>query len=286
MSYKLPKGHLSPSQLNAWERCQVQYRIFNVENAKSPPDCALEVKLQTHDTIIEGDLAQKIKTGENLPDSHLTEMFLAGLETRVEGMEADPNRKEPVEKIVASEAAYFAKIATFTGPWRRGVKPKAAELEYKGQIGEIPISARLDLIVDEGVNDRVQDLKRQGRAPSKGSAQNSRQLATYAILSGIADVGLVGIVENAIPKVEMDNGQISQGLVERVKAQYEGIAGEITDALEKDRWVPVDTTDQRKAWVCTANYCGAWRIGSKDWRTGRDISCEYGERAQKKVFQA
>jgi len=69
-----------------------------------------------------------------------------------------------------------------------------------------------------------------------------------------------------------------------VQAQYQGIAGEITDAIEKDRWVPVDTTDQRKAWVCTAQYCGAWRIGSKDWKTGRDIGCPYGERAQAKVY--
>ena len=283
MSFKLPHGHLSPSQLNAWERCQVQYRIFNVEGAKSPPDCALEIKKETHKVLLEGDLAQKIKTGENLPNYRLAEMFVAGLEVRSGAMQEDPNRTEPVEKIVDAEIGYFDKIASFTTPWRKAAQPKMVETEYQGAIGDIPVSARLDLVVDEGVNDRVQDVKRQNRAPA--NAQNSRQLATYAILTGIADVGLVGIVENkTAPKVVIDNAQVSQGLAERTRAQYRGIAGEITDALEKDRWVPVDTTDSRKAWVCTANYCGAYRIGSKDWKTGRDISCPYGERAQRKVF--
>lgn len=284
MSYKLPYGNLSPSQLNAWERCQVQYRIFTVEGAKAPPDCALEVKSQTHETLLEGDLAAKIKDGKNLPDSQLQEMFLAGLEQRVPMMKEDPNREEDPQKIVEQESAYFGKIITFTGPWRREVKPQAVEHSVEGLIGDVPVKGRIDLIADEGVNYRIEDLKRQGRAPSKGSAQNSRQLASYAILTNIADVGLRAIVENVTPKMADDLGQISQGLAERTAVQYQGIAGEITDATEKDRWVPVDTTDQRKSWVCTAQYCGAWRIGSKDFRTGRDIACPYGERAQKKVF--
>lgn len=286
MSYKLPWGHLSPSQLNMWERCQVQYRIFQVDGAKAPPDCGLEVKIQTHDTILRGDLEQKIKSGENLPNSHLQEHFIAGLETRVDAMKADPNRSEPIEKIVQTEATYFGKIASMSQPWRKATRPRAIEREILFTIGDVPVKCRLDLLVDEGVNDRVQDLKRSGRKLPKGSAQGSRQLATYAIGMQSADVGLVNIVENVLPVVEIQDAQISQGLAERTKAQYEGIAEQITFATEKDRFVPVDTTDQRKAWCCTAQYCGAWRIGSKDWKTGRDISCEYGERAVSKVFGA
>lgn len=284
MSYNLPKKYLSPSQLNTWERCNLQYKIFVVEGAKAPPDCGLEVKKMTHEVILEKDLAQKITSGSNLKPTELQELFVAGLEQKVDLMAEDPNRTDPVEKIVSAEAAYFGKVAVATEPWRRAVEPLAVEQSFEITIGDVPVVGRMDLVQNEKVNDRVVDLKRQGRGPSKGSAQNSRQLATYAIAKNCPDVGLGVIVENVTPKVELENGQISTGLVERVTAQYQAIAGQITDAIEKDRWVPVDTTDNRKSWVCSKLYCGAWGIGSKDWVTGRSIACVFGERAQKKVY--
>jgi hypothetical protein len=145
-------------------------------------------------------------------------------------------------------------------------------------LGGIPLVGYYDLKADEKVNDRILDLKRQGSA-TKGGSGKSRQMATYAIGTGIADVGLVQIVENVVPRIETDEGQITQGLVERTKTQYQVIAAQIDHAIEKDIWLPVDTSDNRKSWVCTAKFCGAFRIGAKDFRTGRDISCPYGERA-------
>jgi hypothetical protein len=251
--------------VNSFERCQVQHRIFHIEGALSPPDVALEIKRQTHATILEFDLAQKITSGKNLGVQDLQEHFIAGIESKAGLMKDDPNRTEPVEKIINTESTYFAKIAAQTEPWRKAVVPLAVEQKVEFDLGGIPIVGYYDLKADEKVNDRILDLKRQGQA-TKGGSGKSRQMATYAIGTGIADVGLVQIIENVTPRIETDEGQITQGLVERTKTQY-----------------PVDTSDNRKSWVCTAKFCGAWRIGAKDFRSQRDISCKYGERASAAV---
>jgi hypothetical protein len=74
VSYKLPKSHLSPSQIGQWSRCEQQYAIFTIGGAKSPPDFVLEAKRLTHEVLLEHDLAQKITTNHNLANNELSEI--------------------------------------------------------------------------------------------------------------------------------------------------------------------------------------------------------------------
>ena len=276
----LPKGHLSPSQLNAWERCAIQYKIFTVEGAKAPPDFVLEAKRTTHEAILEVDLKQKIESGKNLADSDLSEFYRARMESQALAVaREDPNIEDEPTKAVETEIAFFDKIVEATRPWRSSVVPKQVEAVVKAEIGGVPVEGRLDLVAEDTLCEKIVDLKRQGSAPSKGSAANSRQLTTYAIATGLLGVGLAAIVETQKPKIVTDDGIITTGMIERVAKQYQVVAEEITDAIQKDRWKPVDISDPRKSWICTARFCSAWRIGSKDLLTGRDISCAYGERS-------
>ena len=277
---RLPKGHLSPSQLNTWEKCQVAYKIFVAEGARAIPDFALRAKQDTHFVVLEGDLLQKIESGKNLADSDLSEMFRARMES--EGLaiaREDPNLEEAPDKAVEKEISYFDKILKATNQWRSQTVPKSVEKPVEVEIGGVPVQGRIDLIELDTFADRITDLKRQGQSPSKGAAANSRQLATYAIATGILDVGLSVVTENVTPKMTHEQGQITGGMIERVTRQYEVIAEEITEAIEKDRWRPVDITDNRKAWACTKKFCGAWAIGSKDILTGRLIECPFGQRS-------
>jgi PD-(D/E)XK nuclease superfamily len=279
-----PKGHLSPTGLNAWERCQIQFRIFRIEGFKSPPDFALTKKIKTHEVVLERDLGQKIKSGVNLADSELSEMYRAGMEESAQILRDDPNLTTPVEKAIEEEVPYFDKILKATRPWREQVTPLAVEKPIQGEIGGVPVSMRMDLVADEGILERVRDLKRQGRGPMKGSAIKNRQLVSYAAAGGYFDVALDVVVENKTPTMTLDEGQITPGEVERVKLQYQAAADQIDNALRKDIWAPVDHGDQRKAWVCSADFCGAWRLDAKDWVTGKNIACPYGQRAQESVY--
>ena len=277
----LPKGHLSPSQLNTLDRCELQFKIFVVEGAKAPPDCALIVKSATHKSILEGDLRQKISSGLNMGETDIIELHRAELEQAVPKMNEDPNRTDDPVKIIDTETAYFSQIVKATEPWRKETRPVSVEQDVEGVIGGVPVKGRIDLIRDETTHNRLQDLKRVGQSPKAGMAEKSRQLATYAKLTGITDVGLVSIVENKAPKVVPDPGQIVN--VSRIEAQYQKAAARIEWLMQTDNWMPVDVSDSRKDWICSKAYCGAWRADSKDWLTGRPIACPYGERAQTRI---
>ena len=92
----LPKGHLSPSGINAWERCEQQFRIFHVEGAKSPPDFALHAKIKTHEVVLERDLKQKIASGKNLADSELSEIYRGEMESSAPLAKEDRYRPSPI----------------------------------------------------------------------------------------------------------------------------------------------------------------------------------------------
>jgi len=284
------KSHLSPSAVNAWERCGVAYRIFRVEGAVAPPDAVLAVKQLNHRVILEDDLAYKQLTSHNRANSELSELYRAGMETNVPLFREDPNLEMPVQKFVEETSSYFDQILTATEPFRRETVPLEVEQEVNFSFGGVPVVSRLDLVsqnvgwadsgftpVQEGK--RIEDLKVQGQSPSEGSAVKNRGLVTYSAGKGIPDVGLAAVVENKKPVLKLDRGTVSPGEVERVKTQFQAAAFEIENAIRADVWKPVDHGDKARAWICSARFCGAWKIGSKDVKTGRDISCLFGERS-------
>ena len=272
--------HYSPSTLNMWERCQIQVAIFKIGGAKSPPDFALEKKKLTHEVYLEDDMGYKVKSGHNRANSELSEIYRSKIESKVLPLaREDPNLEMPADKAVEDEAKYFDSILTETEAFRKQTVPLEVEKSMQFSIGGVPVSCRLDLVTDETICNRVEDLKRQGQAPPEGSAARNRQLVTYALGTGISDVGLVAVVENKKPKLVRERGQVSQGEIARVTRQYQVAAEQITHAMETGMFMPVEHGDKQKAWICSARYCGAWRNGAKDWLTGRDISCPYGERS-------
>jgi hypothetical protein len=282
----LPRGHLSPSQLSAWDLCHYRYAIFNTDlvvtgGARAKPDFTLEAKKTTHVVVLERDLGQKIMSGINLANSELSEMYRSIMEEHALPVaREDENLEMPAQKAVEEEIKYFDTILDATKEFRHATKPLEVEKSLSGHIGGVPVEARLDLVADEAICTRVEDLKRQGQAPPAGSAAKNRQLATYAALTGIPDVGLVAVVENKKPVVKREQGQVTPQEIKRLESQYQAAAFEIENAVKAGVFAPVDHGDPRKAWVCTARFCGAWKVGSKDARTGTNISCPWGERSE------
>jgi hypothetical protein len=277
------RDHLSPSAVGAWDRCQMQYRIFRVEGAVSPTDAMLTVKQTNHKVILEDDMGYRILTGHNRANSELSEIYRADVEKAVPIFREDPNLETPVEKFVETEISYFDQILTATEPFRRETVPLEVEHQVDFTFGGIPIVSRLDLISNSENGKRIEDLKRQGQSPSEGSAAKSRQLVTYSAGLGIPEVGLVAVVENKKPVVKLERGTVTPGEVERVKAQYQAAAFQIENALASGVFAPVDHGDRARAWICSAKFCGAWKIGSKDVKTGRSIACPYGQRSEVRV---
>ncbi len=285
MMIKLPKGHISPSQVDSWERCQYNWGIFSAEmlgfEPKRAPDKFLIVRKETHKTILEYDLAYKIQTGFNRGDTELHEHFQSNLEARLPEIREDPLMTGiNCEDEIFKEIKYFKSIiaAPTFDKYRKEVKPIAVEKRLEGEIGGIPILGYLDLWRDCEIYERIDDLKRYDKMVREGTASNSRQLSTYSILTGVREVALPVIVENKAPLLKVDEGTITEQFIERTKFQYEVIGEQMEHALQTGKFLPVNKGDKNKGWFCDAKWCGAWRADAKDWITGKNISCPWGER--------
>jgi len=268
----LPKGHLSPSQVDAYHRCGEQYRIFTVEGNRRRPDFGLIYHSATHEALLEHDLAYKVQTGHNRANIEIQEFYRATMEGKLGEIREDPNLDKPAEKAVEEEVAYFDKITKATEQWRKDTKPLEVEKSLSFNVGTVPVEVRLDLIEDETICSRVSDLKRKGAKP--GDPAKSLQLATYSIGTGISDVGYRTVVENKSPTLERADGLIGPGMIARTVEQYEKTA----DMISKGIFMPVITTKATE-WICSKKFCAAFAKDAKDWMTGRDIACPYGERA-------
>lgn len=282
----LPKGHLSPSQLGQFQRCEVQWSIFTLGGAKAPPDFALESKKLTHEILLEDDLAYKQLTGSNRANSELLELHRAKMESAILPLaKEDPNLEGTPEKAVTSEVEYFGKIVDATNDYRRAAVPVEVEATREFTIGGVPIECRIDLVREpfaletKGAR-RIEDLKRLGQAPAAGSAGKSRQLVTYAIAENLREVGFAAVVENKTPKLVLEQGTVSDGEIARVTRQYQIAMRQMEQAMRTGDFMPVDHGEKQKAWVCSARYCAAWKIGARAWNTGQLIECKWGERSE------
>jgi len=282
MTLQLPKGHLSPSQVDSFFKCGEQYRFIHVEGFRRPPDFFLAAHRQTHATILEFDLKHKAETGHNKADSELSEHYRDAMEKSVPELKDAHDLEEGIIPTIEKEVKYFDKIITATKPFREATTPaKTAagipriEEKLEFSMGTVPVVAYLDLVADRTVFDQILDLKRRGKTPHSGLASKSRQLATYAQGTGIGDVGFRTIVENKTPTLHEDDGTITQGRIERAVIQYEAAA----EAISAGRFVPIDDGDPMKEWVCSAKWCGFWSKDATDWVSGKPAACRFGERA-------
>lgn len=284
MTYTLPTGHLSPSQLDAFTRCGKQYEFTRVLGYRRRPDFFLEVHRQTHETILEFDMRYKAEHGKNRGDSELSEHYRGKLEEQLPLLkEAHDLEGKTAEKAIEEEVSYFDKIIPATRPFRSSTVPArtvegVARIEERLEfsMGSVPVVAYLDLVADRTVFDQVLDLKRRGKSPRSGLAGKSRQLATYAQGTGLPDVGLRTIVENVRPTVHEDDGEITPGEIQRVTSQYEDAATRISQGL----FAPVDHGNPMLSWICDQKWCGFWASNATDWLTGKPAGCPYGEKSR------
>lgn len=264
MGFYLPKGHLSATQVGDLRLCGLRYKIFTAEGHVSPPDFALEVKRKTHESLLDFDLQHKVDTGKNREPEEVVEYFDRSLRSAAEEIEEKGD--------AGKETDYFQKIVNETRPFQEAVNPVSIEKEFNIDVGGVPVTGRIDIVN----TDNVLDYKRRAQAYPKGYAAKSLQMVTYAVAERKYDVGTMTIVETARPRLEPDLGHVQEGDISRVVETYQKTAEMVSAGI----FLPVDKGNKHTAWVCSAKYCGAWRRDAKDWKTGADISCPYGERSE------
>lgn len=246
---------LSPSKIDTFERCQLQFKYRYLEGRVSPPSAAAAIGTATHKAV-ESNLRAKLETGTLLPLDVVKDMARDSVENQWSGGVV-VSEDGPCDKGAATdEAVSLAELhALQVAPQ---VEPVAVERGLGAQIhAGLVITGHID--VEEA--DAIRDTKTIKATPSviKGEHYNQAQLYAVTLLANKgalpASIKLDYLVKlkkdkKALTLVAPVTHETAQRALDRVVLT----ARVIERAITTGDFLPAAAN----GWVCSKNWCGYW----------------------------
>lgn len=245
---------LSPSKINAFERCQLQYKFRYLDGQRKPPGVAAAIGTATHKSV-EMNLRAKMETGELLPKEAIQQAARDALEnTWAGGVQLDPDepadKGEAADQAVALATLHHEEIAP-------SIQPIALERPFGVDACDgVTLTGHID--VQEA--DAITDNKTIGKTPSCIKGDHLNQIKLYAI-GALANDGKLPaavrvdyLVKTKTPKAvrlsEPMTREVAQNALNRLKLQ----ARVIKRATETGDFLPAPAD----GWACSEKWCGYW----------------------------
>jgi hypothetical protein len=245
---QIPKGYLSPSQIEMYLRCPQQYKMRYVDGISSPPAVALVEGSSHHEALAENNKTV-IRGRGNLKTAEVVDAFVQSFNRRkkeIEDWEGD-DENTVVNRGRAMLQAYMKEFAP---------KFVAVQQEFDVfmQIGPLRVQGITDAkgMVD-GDRPSVVDYKTVARSKSQAELESSLQLSFYAGVEAATgdedfDVGYVNLLKSG--KV---NPQFVPYEPRRVR-WFRAVALSVADAISRGCF-PMTSPD---SWACSERFCGYW----------------------------
>jgi len=256
------KPHLSPSQIGMFIRCGVQWEFRYGQGLKIPPAVAMILGGGT-DVGVSANLASKRDTGELLPLEKVQDITRDAVNEKwgLEGVRLMPEEEERTWQVVKGETVdtavslaglHHARLAPI-------IQPAYIQREITVEIQGFPydLMGILDIQEVPAVGQkvgRVRDTKcKIARAPSKGVADTSIQLTSYATM--------VKAVDGDFPELCLDflvNKKVPEEIVQpttRNEADYQAFFRTMelmALSIEKGVFHRADPD----SWICSKRFCG------------------------------
>ena len=245
---QVPKGYLSPSQIEMYLRCPMQYKLRYVDGKISPPGIAL-VEGSSHHEALSVNNKHKIKAGEDLKESDVVDAFAAGLEKR-KG-EVGDWEGETVDDVIHRGRRM---IKAYMGDFAPTFTPVKEEFEVRVHVGPVEVMGFTDAAGAVGKRPSIVDYKTVSRSKSQAELESSLQLSFYAMAESQHgdtdfDVGYVNLLKSG--KV---NPQFI-GYDERRVKWFRAVAISVANAISLGNF-PLTAPEQ---WCCSERFCGYWR---------------------------
>lgn len=253
---QLPSDHLSPTQINMYWRCPMQYYFRYVCGYKNPPVVAM-IEGGSHHFAFEDDNLFKIKTGKNRGAKHLASVFADDFNTKQKELPknvwkcAGEKKDDVIRRGIAIQKTYSKDFAGF-------VLPKFAEKKVEFKVGEINVLGYIDVcgqIDDHGKRSGAWDYKITSKRKPQDEIDSSIALAHY----GWASIDLLKLGKK-MPTV---------GLITIRKQQCDITLQETVVTPERIKWYRSQVASVANAislgafptrnpvgWECSAKFCG------------------------------
>lgn len=244
---QLPKGYLSPSQIDMYLRCPMQYKHRYVDGIVSPPGIAL-VEGSSHHEALALNNQNKIKTGDDLGEGEVVDAFAASFEKRK--VEIEDWEGEDVDTVVGRGRKMIkAYMSDFAGSFR----PVKQEFDVSAKVGDVEVRGITDASGAVKERPTIVDYKTVSRSKSQAELESSLQLSFYAMVESETgdvdfDVGYVNLLKSG--KV---NPQFIGYNANRVK-WFRAVALSVANSISLGNF-PLTAPE---SWCCSERFCGYW----------------------------
>jgi PD-(D/E)XK nuclease superfamily protein len=238
-----PEITLSPSSVATFAYdCQVKFLYRKLLELPEAIDSGRALGSAVHRALAE-NFRDKLETHEDLPTDGVIAIYRNALEEELERAELQPdeNAYELSDTGEALVRVYMDQAAPL-------IQPRAVEMPVAGVIGGVAVHGYVDLLDVDG---RVIDIKTAAKKPSKLSAANRLQLATYTMLAPGAsgEVRLDTVTKTKTVALHQQSATITPADREATARLY----SLTRDAIASGLFIP-----NRASFLCSRKHCGFW----------------------------
>lgn len=244
---------LSPSKINTFERCQLQYRYRYLEERIKLPGVALVIGTSTHKAI-EANLLNKLETGELLPEDVVTDVARDCLEKEWHaGVQIDPDepttRGAAIDEAVELSRVHHQQVAP-------GVEPVHVERPFGVQVSsDIRLTGHID--VQEAA--AIRDTKTINKTPGEIKGEHWVQSQLYAVGALVNDQKLPERIKiDYLVKLKKEKkavtleAEVNEQTAQRALDRLAITSRVIVRAIESGDFMPAPAD----SWACTEKWCG------------------------------
>lgn len=247
----LPRGGLSPSALEMYLRCPMQFYWRYIENRTEAPGVAQITGISGH-TALETNNRHKMAKGDDLPVNDVLDCFRDTFADKSKDIEVwgDDNKDVIIAQVVPGIRSYMDEDAP-------SIVPTATEQPFQVDADGLPVFGFIDLTTDRNT---VYDYKFVGRRSpylQRGTVDKSLQLTTYYAATGFENVGYLAIVKPGEAKTKPEPAESRKILSKRgpndwlyAKELYLSAARAISAGA-----FPLCGTGN---FLCSEKFCGYW----------------------------
>lgn len=253
---ELPTGYLSPSQIEMYCRCPMQYEWRYIKKLKQPPGVALVEGTATH-AAMELNNLHKVKKHVDLKAKSVVDCFCDTFSKEKKQIEdwAGETEKSVVERGRAVIPRYLDSFAP-------RFQPEVVEHELRFMVGPVEVLGYVDVagqlspvkIKSKLARPTVVDYKTSAKGKTEADLAGSVQLTFYGwggrefLGAKDPDVGFCVFKKTRQPEVEWQSTRVSAG---RIK-WFRRLTLRVADSISRGAFPPCDPT----SWCCCPRFCG------------------------------
>ena len=239
--------YISVSQVNAYQRCGIQYYFSYIEGIKTLPNDNM-LRGTAIDTSANVHFSEKAINEGGVSQNNFVDMAVAKHDEESDDVNFQENTKdESRDKTANASKTYHSVHGQVLKPRPGDTNPTQVEI-YEDIGDNLTLKGYVDLITDDNV---IVDTKVR-KADKQIDVETNLQLQTYATILDSDKVGIASVTTAKEPKATyyggVSNDITKKRAIQRIKS--------VSTAIDSNIFLPA----QEGSWVCSEKFCGYWNM--------------------------